>query len=135
MRLLPEAKQIVGGLTDTGLLVRGYDQAADNTRRFTQSLPRTILRTWAEGFPEDQREAIPPLAFLGGHPRSGTTLLEQVLDAHPGVAALDEPGTGKVLLDKNPSPTARLPLWLRVFPMRVLIALRDPRDVVLCCYF
>ena len=32
------------------------------------------------------------LAFLGGHPRSGTTLLEQVLDAHPNVAALDEPG-------------------------------------------
>jgi hypothetical protein len=45
-------------------------------------------------------------------------------------------GIGKLLLDKNPSPTARLPLWLRVFPeLRVLIALRDPRDVVLSCYF
>jgi hypothetical protein len=43
---------------------------------------------------------------------------------------------GKTLVDKNPSPTARLPLWLRVFPeLRVLIALRDPRDVVLSCYF
>jgi hypothetical protein len=43
---------------------------------------------------------------------------------------------GKLLVDKNPSPTARLPLWLRVFPeLRVLIALRDPRDVVLSCYF
>jgi hypothetical protein len=103
-------------------------------------------------------------------------LLEQILDAHPGVAALDEPtaflevlqpefhkssqlssarvnvlrrnyiqalrndletnAAGKVLIDKNPSPTARLPLWLRVFPeLRVLIALRDPRDVVLSCYF
>jgi len=91
MRLLAEAKQIVGSLTETELLLRGYDQAADSVRRFTQSLPRTILRTWAEGYPEDQREIIPPLAFLGGHPRSGTTLLEQVLDAHPGVAALDEP--------------------------------------------
>ncbi len=39
-------------------------------------------------------------------------------------------------MDKNPSPTARLPIWLRVFPeLRVLIALRDPRDVVLSCYF
>ena len=37
---------------------------------------------------------------------------------------------GKLLIDKNPSPTSRLPLWLRVFPeLRVLIALRDPRDV------
>ncbi|MGH7972554.1 MAG: sulfotransferase family protein, partial [Limisphaerales bacterium] len=42
----------------------------------------------------------------------------------------------QLLIDKNPSPTARLPLWLRVFPeLRVLIALRDPRDVVLSCYF
>jgi Sulfotransferase family len=45
-------------------------------------------------------------------------------------------GTGKLLLDKNPSPTARLPLWLKVLPeLRVLVALRDPRDVVLSCYF
>lgn len=42
----------------------------------------------------------------------------------------------KLLLDKNPSPTAFLPVWLRVFPeLRVLIALRDPRDVVISCYF
>jgi tetratricopeptide (TPR) repeat protein len=30
------------------------------------------------------------LALLGGHPRSGTTLLEQVLDAHPGVVSAEE---------------------------------------------
>jgi hypothetical protein len=82
-----------------------------------------------------------------------------VLDAHPEVAALDEPtafldvlqpefhkskelsgarlntlrrlyiqallrelgsaGAGKLLVDKNPSPTARLPLWLKVFPGEV----------------
>ena len=29
-------------------------------------------------------------AFLVGFPRSGTTLLEQILDAHPGVAAIEE---------------------------------------------
>jgi hypothetical protein len=39
-------------------------------------------------------------------------------------------------LDKNPSPTAWLPVWLRLFPeLKVLIALRDPRDVVVSCYF
>jgi Tfp pilus assembly protein PilF len=176
MGLLAEAKRIVRGLTDTEALLRGYDQGAESARRFTRSLPKTILRIWAEYFPEVKREPIPRLAFLGGHPRSGTTLLEQVLDAHAGVAALDEPtafldvlqpefhkskelssarlntlrrlytqalmreagpaGTGKLLLDKNPSPTARLPLWLKVFPeLRVLVALRDPRDVVLSCYF
>jgi Flp pilus assembly protein TadD len=176
MRLLIEAKDMVRGLADAVLLMRGYDQTAESARRFTASQPKDILRTWAKFFPERKREAIPPLAFLGGHPRSGTTLLEQILDAHPGVAALDEPlaflevlqpefhksnalssarvnvlrrhyiqalrqdlgndAAGKLLLDKNPSPTARLPLWLRVFPeLRVLIALRDPRDVALSCFF
>jgi hypothetical protein len=43
---------------------------------------------------------------------------------------------GKVLVDINRSPTARSPLWPQVFPeLCVLIALRDPRDVVLSCYF
>jgi hypothetical protein len=42
----------------------------------------------------------------------------------------------KLILDKNPSPTAKLRIWLRVFPeLRVVIALRDPRDVVISCYF
>ncbi len=31
-----------------------------------------------------------PLCFLTGHPRSGTTLLEQMLTAHPAVATADE---------------------------------------------
>jgi len=176
MRLLAEAKRIVRALTDTDLLTTGYDRGAENARRFTNSQPKDILHDWARFFPERKREAIPALAFLGGHPRSGTTLLEQILDTHPVVAALDEPtaflevlepafhktrdhssarlnvlrrlyiealtqelGTsaqGKLLVDKNPSPTARLPVWLRVFPeLRVIIALRDPRDVVLSCYF
>ena len=173
---LAAAKEIVRGLTDVSLLMRGYDQSAESIRRFTASQPKDILATWAKFFPERKREAIPTLAFLGGHPRSGTTLLERILDAHPGAAAVDEPvaflevlqpefhksnslssgrinvlrrlylqalrqdlgheAAGKVLIDKNPSPTARLPLWLRVFPeLRVIVALRDPRDVALSCYF
>jgi hypothetical protein len=46
-------------------------------------------------------------------------------------------GTGtKVLLDKNPSPTLALHLWLRIFPeLKVIIALRDPRDVIVSCLF
>jgi hypothetical protein len=176
MKLLGGAKQIVRSQTETEVLLRKYDQAAKATRGFTLAQPKQILRRWAKSFPAEKRQTIPPLAFLGGHPRSGTTLLEQVLDAHSGVAALDEPSaftaivegglhktpqpssaqlnvlrrdysralldeagpsaTGKTLVDKNPSPTARLPIWLRVFPeLRVIIALRDPRDVALSCYF
>jgi tetratricopeptide (TPR) repeat protein len=126
------------------------------------------------------------LALLTSHPRSGTTLLEQVLDSHPGAisadelpimsqlvymqlgrkAAVDEPVThtldrttpddlnqvrqaywagmegalrepivDRLLLDKNPELTMLLPLVARVFPeMRILFALRDPRDVVISCF-
>jgi len=42
----------------------------------------------------------------------------------------------RMILDKNPSPTMALHLWLRIFPeLRVIIALRDPRDVVISCFF
>ena len=38
-------------------------------------------------------------------------------------------------LDKNPAYNLTLPIVLRVFPeTRLVIALRDPRDVVLSCY-
>jgi len=33
-----------------------------------------------------------PIVFLCGHPRSGTTLLERILAAHPGVITTDETG-------------------------------------------
>ena len=126
------------------------------------------------------------LALLGGHPRSGTTLLEQVLDSHPDIvsaeettifhdeayiplarslpdnepmlsvleaapaSALQQSRTGyfrsvegflgqpigeRLLIDKNPSVTFLIPLLIRVFPeIKFLIALRDPRDVVLSCF-
>jgi hypothetical protein len=42
----------------------------------------------------------------------------------------------QILLDKNPSPSTALHIWLRVFPeVKVIIALRDPRDVVVSCFF
>src|SRR5262249_35083825 len=121
-------------------------------------------------------------AVLAGFPRSGTTLLEQVLDSHSRLvssdereafardifpamwltpttpvptaavldaipderlaalrqryldymtAALNEPIGARVHLDKNPTLTLVLPGLLRLFPeARLLIALRDPRDVV-----
>lgn len=184
MRTLAEAKQIAHGQGNVAALLQDYERRAAHSLRITQGLPRDVLRVWAGAFPAQERLPIPALAFLGGHPRSGTTLLEQVLGAHPGVAAFDESPAfndvvcklyneavaagksgrasvsnkqlnhirdryvaamrqesggnleGKLIIDKNPSPTANLRLWLKVFPeARVLIALRDPRDVVLSCYF
>ena len=137
----------------------------------------------------DTRPSLPPprrLALLGGHPRSGTTLLEQVLDVHPDLTSLEEtmnfhddalspllhrmpdetpmlscleaapvealqqsranyfrsaelfqgePLDGRLLIDKNPSLTFLIPPLLRIFPeIKLLIALRDPRDVVLSAF-
>jgi tetratricopeptide (TPR) repeat protein len=124
-------------------------------------------------------------ALLTGFPRSGTTLLEQLLDAHPDLVSseerdyigremfhavahrrgntpllqvineltlseiesqrrrylagmeflLGEPIAGRMHLDKNPAYNLTIPLLLRVFPeTRLIVALRDPRDVVLSCY-
>jgi tetratricopeptide (TPR) repeat protein len=118
--------------------------------------------------------------FVLGFPRSGTTLLEVVLEGHPQVVSLEEneslidgiqefmrqpedldrllrapPATvealresywrhvaetdvdvrGKVFVDKYPLNTLKLPLIARLFPKaRILIACRDPRDVVLSCF-
>ncbi len=45
---------------------------------------------------------------------------------------IDDP----LVVDKNPSQIIQLPLWLRLLPeIRFLIALRDPRDVVVSSYF
>ncbi len=47
-----------------------------------------VLQRWF-----DLREPLAPprrLALLGGHPRSGTTLLEQVLDSHPDIVSAEE---------------------------------------------
>jgi tetratricopeptide (TPR) repeat protein len=123
------------------------------------------------------------LALLCGYARSGTTLLEQVLDAHPdivsaeetevfvddafaplkrqsppdahilpileaaGVPALQQARAAyfrsmelsiggqigdRLLLDKNPMLTFLIPAFVRIFPeTKFLVALRDPRDVVL----
>jgi len=124
--------------------------------------------------------------FFVGFPRSGTTLLEQVLDAHPDlvttgertplnlminstdqligrqlkfpedIESINEDEIMKLrqgffqaarnvtgedfmqrrLVDKMPLNIVKLGLVNRIFPdAKVLVALRDPRDTCLSCYF
>ena len=57
-------------------------------QRAAANITGPVLQRWF-----DTAENIPPprrLALLCGHPRSGTTLLEQVLDSHPGIATAEE---------------------------------------------
>ncbi|MEO5916281.1 MAG: sulfotransferase [Luteolibacter sp.] len=182
MHWLLEAKMVVRTLTDTSALERGYDEGERRRQELMASLTSKTIRSWREEAPAS--EGSHRFAFLGGHPRSGTTLLEQILGANPEVMAFDEPvgfaqeiaghpkmagrnsahaldqlpatiragmrqryvqslmrevpgeNPARMLLDKNPSPTSSLPVWLRVFPeLKVIISLRDPRDVVISCFF
>lgn len=162
-----------------------YYESMNRARRETlaQLTPETFRR-WRE---EAADSPCPyPLACVAGAARSGTTLLEQILGAHPEILVFDEtysfekeivnplhspssrtlileslenvdgaararligryfksllretedqPGA-KLLLDKNPSLTIWLHVWLRLFPQsKVVMALRDPRDVIVSCYF
>jgi tetratricopeptide (TPR) repeat protein len=185
MSWLAKAKTLVRQSTDIAALEKAYDQTDRARRKLMAELTPEILRRWRE---EGANAASPhPLAFLGGPPRSGTTLIEQMLGAHPDISVFDEPEAftqellntlhpppparaltlkslnavtsttkaqltgryfksllretdeksgGKLLLDKNPSLTASLPIWLRLFPqLKVIITLRDPRDVIMSCYF
>lgn len=182
---LGASKTLLRQTANVAKMEQDYDRADGYRRDLLANLAPEHLRRWRH---EALAPALPhPLALLGGHPRSGTTLLEQILGAHPDILALDEseafvqeiwhrlapmqamrPLTvseldnldagqrarmrerylgsllreldgelnDRLVLDKNPSPTAALHLWLRVLPeTRVIIALRDPRDVIISCFF
>jgi Flp pilus assembly protein TadD len=181
---LAESKNEVRRLANVPALEQAYDKADRARRQLLEGLTPAMIRQWRSDTPAATMPQ--PVALLGGHPRSGTTLLEQILGAHPDVLALDEseafaaeiwdplsptasPASsasvlhelspsrcsslraryyksllrefaqapvGKHLIDKNPGSTAALHLWLRLLPAaKVIITLRDPRDVVLSCYF
>ena len=123
----------------------------------------------------------PPPIFILGFPRSGTTLLEQILAGSDALVCLEEAPTlaeaaaeflknekglhrlahltpqeakawrdrywrtaqacgvtlsGRRLVDKAPAASALLPLIAKLFPNApILRAVRDPRAVILSCYF
>src|SRR4051794_34305059 len=74
--------------------------AAEAAGRESETARLRRLATWLEASSADWRQSVPPIAgaaeshiFLLGFPRSGTTLLEQVLAAHPRVGTLEEAPT------------------------------------------
>lgn len=61
---------------------RAYWQKLQNT------ISAEILKRWRDSGAEFQPAR--RIAFLGGYPRSGTTLLEQALDSHPDIVSAGE---------------------------------------------
>ncbi|HXV73475.1 MAG TPA: sulfotransferase, partial [Sphingomonadales bacterium] len=75
--------------------------SSENARQaaFDPDVPLTLINKAAAldlgqlprvSAPKDARGRARDVAFLVGFPRSGTTLLHQVLDSHPGLVALEE---------------------------------------------
>ena len=182
MDMLLEAKALLR--PNAGPSAAALQRMQSAAREMQQTITTTVMDRWradADQFPPLRR-----LAVLCGHPRSGTTLLEQVLDAHSDVTsaeethimnqdaylplirdfsdrtsilqALDSVPTGairqardnyfrcmelflrqkigsRLLVDKNPALNLMIPMVVRIFPeTKFLIALRDPRDVVVSCF-
>jgi Flp pilus assembly protein TadD len=147
---------------------------------YRTGLTSQLLSRWRR---EDLEDDFPAPAFLVGFPRSGTTMTEQIMAAHPGVVTASEeplvpavkaalvrasgggtypamleqiePGRitalrslyweraeavagrslkGAVFVDKLPLHLIDIGLINVIFPeARVIVALRDPRDVCLSC--
>ncbi|MBI3853226.1 MAG: sulfotransferase [Verrucomicrobia bacterium] len=181
MQAMQRCKEIL--LREAAPLHRESENLQRHLSDLTNSLTAKHFQNWAEAGRAFTRQKT---AALTSFPRSGTTLLEQVLDSHSGLvssdereafardifpamwlsdktrlptaaaldaiplerlaaqraryfsymaAALNEPIGDRIHLDKNPSLTLVLPAVLRLFPeTKLLISLRDPRDVVLSCF-
>lgn len=143
--------------------------AAKQVRAFNESLKPSTPKPAAEG---------PAPVFLVGFQRAGTTLMEQILAAHPAITTTGEdasikplvdaagrneadladlmagdpermkglrkaywksaggaPKDGHVFIDKLPLNMMWLGVIATVFPdAKILLALRDPRDVVLSAF-
>ena len=85
MTALLEAKAIQRA--QAAALAAPLQQMQKLNQEMAQCITTAILDRWrAEG----QASASRRIALLAGHPRSGTTLLEQVLDAHSDVISLEE---------------------------------------------
>jgi len=69
--------------------IAAQEKNQSRLRRTAESISADDLRRWFEA----DRSGLGPVrrhVMLGGHPRSGTTLLEQVLDAHPDIVSSEE---------------------------------------------
>jgi tetratricopeptide (TPR) repeat protein len=71
--------------TQAAAILQGIQE---RVREQEQTIAADVLRRWGELNPE--LSPARRMALLCGHPRSGTTLLEQVLDAHPQIVSAEE---------------------------------------------
>ena len=72
------------------LWLEQWHQRARRREEFAQLFDQSTLRRWRDA--AEALHATRRIAILAGHPRSGTTLLEQMLARHSGIVTTDETG-------------------------------------------
>lgn len=191
-RVLDELGDYGGAFEACGRAKEARGKLPDAARWNLDSYPEKVARQSA-WFTAGRMASIPAVpgpqgaapVFFVGFPRSGTTLMENVLGAHPGFATTGERSPldrvfnesedrigraialpddlatltpdeievlqqkffeigeevvggrleSRILLDKMPLNITELGVANWLFPhSRAIVALRDPRDVVLSCY-
>jgi tetratricopeptide (TPR) repeat protein len=83
----------------------GARSALDSVQRLLSAFTATPPKAWIKPRRSGSRQPCAGHVFLLGFPRSGTTLLEQVLATHPGIVTLEErPALLKAELEFLASP-------------------------------
>jgi len=182
---IEQAKQLHRQFPQAEPMSRRAFALNETLRQLYEGLDEATFTTWRDDdLPTDARCS--GVAHLLGFPRTGTTLLEQCVGAHPGLvdsperavftrdifpamhqlrgerpltaevlrdiprprlaqqresylqafeAIQGEPLAGRVHLDKNPNHMSLIAGLFRLFPeSRFVVALRDPRDVLVSNY-
>jgi tetratricopeptide (TPR) repeat protein len=86
---LDKAKSLRRQKVNMAAFEQAYNKMDGARRRLLAELTPETLRRWREEGAADARDPY-PLALLCGPPRSGTTLIEQILGAHPDILVFDE---------------------------------------------
>jgi tetratricopeptide (TPR) repeat protein len=87
-----EAKSLLHAYYQREYVRPGVETPGVRTRRLADALANADPAPWRSEPPDDDAKSS-RLAFLVGFPRSGTTLLEQILDSHDDVVTLEEQPT------------------------------------------
>ncbi|MDB6121720.1 MAG: Sulfotransferase [Pedosphaera sp.] len=86
MTVFLEAKALLR--PNAGAATAALQEMQFRVKELERTVSEKVLQRWFQAGKELQPPR--PLALLCGHPRSGTTLLEQVLDSHPGIISAEE---------------------------------------------
>jgi tetratricopeptide (TPR) repeat protein len=128
MAAFVKSKELVGrDILDSARAMAQLKARQIGIKQMTQTLSEKMLHRWRQ---DGQTLLQPPrkMALLCGHARSGTTLLEYVLDSHPQIVSAEETAvfsnhTSPVLERNHSSPPPVLPLLDAMSP-RVMRHLR-----------